>query len=215
VKPCLTVVQHHAAEGPGGVATWAARRGIVLDLVRADLRELPVRLDTPLLLLGGPVPVPNGPGWLQQERRWLRDDLRHGRPCFGICLGAQLIADALGGQVAVLPAAEAGWCEVSWPCGHRQAFLQWHDDGIVKLPPKARVLASSPACPVQMFQTDARVVGVQFHPEWDRPSVRALQAHFGPACALRPEHLDAEAGFTEAQRWLDQALDRWWTAATG
>jgi GMP synthase (glutamine-hydrolysing) len=95
----------------------------------------------------------------------------------GICLGAQLLAIALGGAVSRNPMREIGWYDVDLTeqgaadpvlsaFAKRQRVFQWHEDGI-SLPPGAVHLASSPASSVQAFRYGVHAYGFQFHLEVD------------------------------------------------
>ena len=204
----IAVLQHHAAEGPGRIATWARARGVELQLVFPEHAPMPEPDDGlgALILLGGPHSAIAPPGWLHAERAATARWLAAGKPVLGICLGAQILAQALGAEVRALPRPETGWTEVRFDDGRAQAFLQWHDDAF-DLPPGARRRATSADCACQMFDHGPRRVGVQFHPEWDAAQVAALHRAFGSACPL-PRH-DEAALQQDAGRWLDALLDGW------
>jgi GMP synthase-like glutamine amidotransferase len=124
--------------------------------------------------------------WLAAEKQLIADAVASGKSVFGICLGAQLIASALGAKVYANPESEIGWHAVRavggpatpfvWP--RRIRCFHWHGDTF-DLPPKATLLASSVACFHQAFCVGQRVVGLQFHPEATRDSVAALVAESG------------------------------------
>jgi len=203
----LIVLQHHQAEGVGEVSTWAERRGVTLEVHRTDLGQLPAVTHHPCLLLGGPYAVNHAPAWLERERAWLRERIADEIPVFGICLGAQLLADALGAKIHTLDHGEAGWTLIHFSDGSSLHALQWHEDSFT-LPPGARSLASSERCAQQMFALGTRYLGVQFHPEWNAALVDALNAHFGDDSPL-PHHADTKK-FARVAKWLDQQLDEWW-----
>lgn len=204
----LIVVQQHPAEGVGEIAAWAARRGVTLDMYRADLGQLPATVHHPCLLLGGPHAVKHPPAWLEHERAWLRERVVDEVPVFGICLGAQLLANALGATIHTLDHAETGWTRIHFSDGGALDALQWHEDSFT-LPPGARPLAHSELCAQQMFASGTRHIGVQFHPEWNATLVDELNAYFGEASPL-PRQLD-EDRFARMAKWLDQQLDEWWS----
>lgn len=205
----LVVLQHHPVEGVGELGVWADRLGITLEIHRADLGELPTHLRGPCVLLGGPYSVNDGPDWLQRERAWLRKRVADGVPVLGICLGSQLLADALDGRVRALDRPEAGWTRIEFADGSELDVLQWHEDAFT-LPPGARPLASSAACPQQMFEAGAGRIGMQFHPEWNAALVAALNAHFGPESPL-PREVDASK-HDRVALWFNAFLSGWWAA---
>lgn len=203
----LVVVQHHPVEGVGELARWAAQNGIELDVHRADLGMLPGGLDAPCVLLGGPYAANDGLDWLQRERAWLRGRIADPAPMLGICLGAQLVADAMGADVYALDRPETGWTTIDFADGsERLDVLQWHHDGFT-LPPGAQLLASSSACPHQIFRVGPNM-GIQFHPEWNAGMVDALNAHFGNDSPL-PRHSDTHR-HDHVTAWFHQQMDIWW-----
>lgn len=211
----IHLIQHHAAEGPGQIARWAAKRGIALELWRAELGQLPplARLlgAQGLILLGGPASLLAPPPWLVEEQRWLAQALTQCQmlPVLGICLGGQLLAQSLGASVVRLAQPELGWCELAFD-ENKEFFLQWHEDSFA-LPPGAQWLASSAACPVQAF-SHSRITGLQFHPEWDLATLTEMaRAMALPAPLAQIVDADAEPSrqhFNAAHAWLEQLLDR-------
>lgn len=132
-----------------------------------------------LIVLGGPMnsdqidTYPN----LISEVEIIREAIDRDMSVLGICLGAQLLAKALGGSVSRNPVREIGWYDVSLTdegiadpvlstFAKRQPVFQWHEDGI-GLPPGAVHLASSPASKVQAFRYGEHAYGFQFHLEAD------------------------------------------------
>ena len=206
----LSLIQHHPAEGPGGIAVWAEARGLTLQVFRADLGELPPVSAAPVIILGGPYESDAGPDWLGEERNWLAASLAQGAPVFAICLGAQLLARALGGDVRRMADTETGWTQVTFADGHSLKVLEWHEDAI-DLPPDARLLASSTQCEQQMYSVGPTRVGLQFHPEWNSESVATLNAHFAEESPL-PRDQDDSAAYGQVFDWLQGTLDGWWAA---
>ena len=208
----LHVLQHHPAEGPARIAQWAASRGIALDVVDATRDPLPAAdPDVPWVLMGGPANIDAAPAWLRAEIDAVRQALDAGVPLLGVCLGAQIIAAALGADVGPLAREEAGWCEVVFADGTRREFLQWHGQGHA-VPPGAEGLARSADWPCQMFRHGPRVIGLQFHPEWDGEALARLHAAFGADCPLptaNPADPIDRARHADAAAWLDALLDRW------
>jgi GMP synthase (glutamine-hydrolysing) len=125
-----------------------------------------------LVLLGGPVGAYEDQDYpfLEAEKTLARDRVSRQRPLLGICLGAQVIATALGARVYPGPAKEIGWgpVELSSVGSSLDALtgpvLHWHGDTF-DLPDGAVHLASTPVCRNQAFALGAHTLGLQFHPE--------------------------------------------------
>jgi GMP synthase (glutamine-hydrolysing) len=142
-----------------------------------DLGTLdPVKPDL-VIVLGGPIGVYEMEAYpfLAEERAFLKVRLAANRPTFGICLGAQQIAAALGADVAPSGIREIGFSEISLTDAGREtplrhlagvSVLHWHGDGFA-IPEGAERLAKTPLCRNQAFALGANVLGVQFHPEAD------------------------------------------------
>ena len=136
-----------------------------------------------LIILGGPMnsdQIDSYPNLLT-EVEIIREAVERDMSVLGICLGAQLLAKALGGAVSRNAVREIGWYHVDMtPAGlsdpvlstfaESQEVFQWHEDGI-SLPPGADLLASSPASPVQAFRFGEHAYGFQFHLEANRPLI--------------------------------------------
>ncbi|WP_207264546.1 type 1 glutamine amidotransferase [Pseudomonas sp. GW101-3H06] len=207
----LNLIQHHPAEGPGAIAAWADARGVKLNVFRADLGQLPAASAAPVILLGGPYESNAGPAWLQAERQWLAQSLEQGAAVFAICLGAQLLALGLGGNVRRMERIETGWTCVTFIDGQRLKVLEWHEDAI-DLPPAAQLLASSEQCAQQMYRVGPTRVGLQFHPEWNAESVAVLNRHFAEESPLPRDPQDS-AAYLAVFDWLQVTLDEWWAAS--
>lgn len=151
-----------------------------VDVADRDPRSLdPLGADL-LVVLGGPISVHDGATYpfVTGEIELLRVRLAADRPTLGICLGAQMIAAALGARVHAMKTKEIGWSELHIhgtvapnPLVSLEniAVLHWHGD-MFDLPDGATLLASSPACAHQAFARGPNILGLQFHPEvlWAR-----------------------------------------------
>ncbi|MGQ9364791.1 glutamine amidotransferase [Azospirillum sp. ST 5-10] len=147
------------------------------DVGDADFLAFDPREPDLLIVLGGPVGVYDGAAYpfLDRERAFIAGRLAEGRPTLGICLGAQLIAAALGAKVVPSGVKEIGFSPLSLtdegkrgPLRHLDgcAVLHWHGDTYA-LPEGATHLASTAAVAQQAFSLGSDVLGLQFHPEVD------------------------------------------------
>jgi GMP synthase-like glutamine amidotransferase len=180
--------QHVPFEGLGQLEPWLLRAGFQITHTHFfDAPELPdpATVDF-LVVMGGPMSVHDEAiyPWLAGEKQFIRCFLATGKPMLGVCLGAQLIARALGARVYRNAEREIGWFPVAGiPHPKASAFLfppatevfHWHGETF-DLPPGAIHLARSQACENQAFQIGA-AIGLQFHLETTPESARALIAH--------------------------------------
>lgn len=185
------VLQHVPFEGPGHIATWATARGHGLThsllYAGAPLPD-PTAYDL-LVSMGGPMGVGDTAAhpWLAPELEHIRAAIAAGRAVLGVCLGAQLIAAALGAAVYPNPVREIGWFPLhptaagrahplGAALGEAGTVLHWHGETF-DLPAGALHLASSSACPHQAFLYGDRVLALQCHLEVTPAAVAALCTH--------------------------------------
>jgi GMP synthase-like glutamine amidotransferase len=197
-------LQHVPFEGPGSMAPWLAAAGHHLTVTRLDLGAplpAPEAVDL-LLVLGGPMSVNDEQAlpWLVAEKALLRACVQAGKPVLGICLGAQLIASALGARVYRNPVKEIGWFPVRGVATPDSATFRfppemvafhWHGETF-DLPAGALRLAASDGCANQAFQLGRTVIGLQFHLETTPESARELVAHCGDELVTAPYVQSAE-----------------------
>ena len=143
---------------------------------KIDIDALPQVEDVDLLIIMGGAMSVNDEHihpWLLTEKRWLRRFIALGKPVIGLCLGGQLIANALGAQVSKNPVKEVGWTKVKavdpypidcFKIPKEIEIMQWHGETF-DLPKGANLLAYNEACHHQAFQIGGNIIGFQFHPE--------------------------------------------------
>lgn len=181
--------QHEEFEGLGRIEPWLRSAGWeVAGSMMHEGADLPAPDSSELFIfMGGGMSVNDGERlpWLAAEKEFIRTAIAADRAILGICLGAQLIASALGARVGPNPAGrEIGWFPVRGTgAGGPDAFampsglevFHWHGETF-ELPAGALHLAESEACRHQAFQVGPAVIGLQFHPEATPESVAALVA---------------------------------------
>jgi GMP synthase (glutamine-hydrolysing) len=187
----VQILQHVPFEGPAALEPALLGAGHRVALARLFAGEpVPCLEDLDwLVILGGPMSVHDEAehAWLAPEKRLVRRAIEEGRHVLGVCLGAQLVASALGARVRRNREREIGWFEVervagaeASPLGHalpeRFPAFHWHGETF-DLPHGAVQLARSAACEQQAFALGDRVLALQFHVETTRPAAEALVRH--------------------------------------
>lgn len=182
----VLVIQNEPVDPVAQVGEWVSEFGIELDVVRPYQGEnVPLELPAGthgLIVMGGAMGANDDSdyAWLSTTRQLLNDAVKADLPTVGICLGAQLLATAVGGTVTRADVIEIGPVDIhvdehlattdplfSRYAGQSVKAAQWHQDWINSLPDDAVVLASNADCPVQAFRIGDNVYGMQFHPEID------------------------------------------------
>ena len=230
----VVAIRHVAFEHLGTLAPLLSGRGFrirYLDAGVADLKTFDPLSPALLVVLGGPIGACDEAQypWLGDELRIIEQRLRAQRPILGICLGAQLMAHALGSRVYGGEAKEIGWAPIQLTLeGKRSCLagltscgcqvLHWHGDTF-DLPQSATRLASTAVTPNQAFAVGAKALGLQFHLEADPAEIeRWLIGHaheIGATAGLSPETIRADTaryGAAVAKsaaecilRWLESA----------
>ena len=201
-------LQHMPNEGPGYAADWLVAHGHTLTFTRLfePYPSFPGLADFDgLLILGGAMSVHDEARfpWLGPEKAFLRETLRAGKITLAICLGAQLVAQALGGEVRANPEPEIGYWTVrfaakalthpllrGWPA--KATVLHWHVDTFT-VPPGAQRVGMSAGCAVQGFVWGAGIIGLQFHPEMTEAMVESLLAWEGHEAVEEQEFVQTAA----------------------
>jgi GMP synthase-like glutamine amidotransferase len=188
-------------EPPGLFGEFLAARGARLDTVMLHRGEsIPSFASYDfLLVMGGAMDVweETANPWLAAEKQAIREwAIERNRPYFGVCLGMQLLAEALGGKVSLAREAEVGIGKVDVIADHPVVaglpksirMMQWHHAEVSTLPDGAEVLASSDVTQVQIMAIGDCLAGTQFHGELT-PALVERWAHL-------PQYIE----------WLDAAM---------
>jgi GMP synthase-like glutamine amidotransferase len=183
-------LQHVPFEDIGSMRSDFEARGFPLSSTHWYRGDSAPELDSfdGLVVMGGPMGIYDEQEhpWLIAEKKLIRDAIAAGKTLLGICLGAQLIADALGGKVTRNPHREIGWFPLDiLPATNNPVaailadypeVFHWHGDTFA-LPSGADWIAKSQGCLHQAYCVDKRIWGFQFHLETTPDSARALITH--------------------------------------
>ncbi len=179
-------LQHVPFEGLGSMESWLETAGYSITSTKLFESAIFPELDQVdlVIAMGGPMSVNDEDvyPWLIPEKEFIRAAIEQGKPVLGVCLGAQLIASAMGARVYKNREIEIGWFPVqgisqdsvslfSFPVS-TQVF-HWHGETF-DLPSEAKLLASSEGCVNQAFQLSSCVIGLQFHLETTPESAQGL-----------------------------------------
>jgi GMP synthase (glutamine-hydrolysing) len=231
VSECLAI-RHVAFEDAGLIRGLVTARGMQLRYLDAGVEpidEATLLAPDLVVILGGPIGVYEADRYpfLNAEFAAVRARLDAGKPTLGICLGAQIIARAMGANVAPGPRKELGYAPVTLSEAGRASVLaglegvpvlHWHGDN-AELPAGAVHLAATSVCPNQAFAIGKAILALQFHIEAEPP--RLEQWLVGHAAELAKAGIDprelrragaefgprtAEIGRAVLSAWLDRVL---------
>jgi GMP synthase-like glutamine amidotransferase len=229
MKP-VAIFRHAPIEGPGYFATFLERHGMPWRLVKVDEGEtVPAdpRRFSALVFMGGPMSVNDDLPWLAPALRLIREARDADVPVLGHCLGAQLMAKALGGAVTRNAVKEIGWGRVDavedglaheWFGASSFNSFHWHGETF-SIPPGATRIASSAHCDNQAFVL-GKHLGLQCHVEmtpeliaaWCKSGAREIERNIKKSPAVQPvEEIqrDLEARLAALHRVADRIYDRW------
>lgn len=187
MKP-VAIFRHAPTEGPGYFATFLDSHRIPWEMIKIDMDDA-VPADASrysgLVFMGGPMSVNDSLPWIADSLDLIRQAAKSGIPVLGHCLGGQLMAKALGGEVGRNPIKEIGWGEVTaadsavaaaW-LGETRKFnaFHWHGETF-SLPPGAELVLSSAYCANQAFVLDGKHLAMQCHVEMTAAMVKEWYA---------------------------------------
>ena len=178
-----------------------------------------------LIIMGGTMSVndeANYP-WLKLEKRWLRRYLSAGKPAIGLCLGGQLIANALGASVSRNQYQELGWMDVGrvshvpenyFQIPEKINIMQWHSETF-EIPRGGVRLAQNNVCQNQMYQIGRNVLGFQFHPEMTPHALQLLIENEEDSAVFNGEYVQPiaelkktiKSKFEQGNQLLNRAIE--------
>ena len=182
----VLVIKHVDIEGPGLIEDCLRQEKIPYQILSLESGLHLPKLDnlTHIVILGGPMNVYEEDRYpfLRIEDFFIKEAIQRGKSILGICLGAQLIAKALGAKVFKASAKEIGWHDVSLTrigsidpffsqLPKRFSAFQWHED-IFEIPHSAILIATSSLVPYQAFRYGDNAYGLQFHLEVTQEMIR-------------------------------------------
>ena len=227
-RPTVLIVLHQEHSTPGRVGVALKAMDVRLDVRRPSCGEpLPNTLadHDGVVVFGGPMGANDTLDWVRREIKWLETPLAEDKPLLALCLGAQMLARALGARVFSYDdkRSEIGYYSIEptlvgdrlCPAPFPRAVYHWHSDGF-DLPQGAELLAVGGAnFPNQAYRFGLRAVGLQFHPEVTyhmmcRWTHRGAERLARPGALSRSEHLGGwfqHDGHVAA--WLEAFLPAW------
>lgn len=237
MKPVL-ILQHLNGDGPAYLRSWLQREGVPFEVRNSQAGDnFPAHMGdhAALAVLGGEMSANDPLPSLRQAELLILDAMARERPVIGHCLGAQLMARALGARVVASPAPEIGWQRIEllesplardW-FGHAEdkpTVFQWHEDAF-ELPSGAALLATSAACPHQAFAVGPHLA-LQFHVELDETKLRRWAKLDSPQFrAMQRRHASVQSGssmlagmaqhLAPQQALADRLYTRWLAAVRG
>lgn len=227
----LLVLQHVPFEGPASIRAWAAQRGFELQTICCPTQnEYPdVEQFAGFIIMGGPMGVNDELPWLQPEKKFIKQLIASGKPILGICLGAQLLADSLGASVQKHHKKEIGWFPaetivrdhwLSKLLPDQFTPLHWHGDTF-DIPRNATHICRSQICENQAFAVGEKIIGLQFHLEFDTSTATRVGeacadeiAVTGPSVQSLETICADKARFSEANQLMFTLLDQLFSKAS-
>jgi GMP synthase (glutamine-hydrolysing) len=182
----VLIIKHIDIEGPGLIEDCLRQEKIPYQILNLKPNIHLPKLDgfTHIVFLGGPMNVYEEDRYpfLRDEDLFIKEAIQRGKTILGICLGAQLIAKALGAKVFRAPMKEIGWYDVSLTdegtkdplfssLPKKFSVFHWHEDTF-EIPKSGKLIATSSSVPHQAFRYGEKVYGLQFHLEVTQDIIR-------------------------------------------
>lgn len=236
--PIIIAIQNGAAGPINLVGKWLTELGFEIRTIHAyngqplprsllDLEEeIAPRRIAGLIPLGGSIGAYDDEKalWLPGEKELIRNSVSEGFPVLGICLGAQLLAASLDGEVGRSDQPEIGLHSVTITDSADPIFgavttnenvvaIQWHQDMVIKLPSQSTSIASSELCANQIYRVADLHYGLQFHPEADSTIVGMWEKKRDEAYQRSEQRTGISAEIAKEQSRLEEiwkpAIKRW------
>jgi GMP synthase-like glutamine amidotransferase len=223
----LHYLQHVPYESPAGILSWAVEKKFAITgtALYEEMPYPPVDAFNFLVIMGGPMNIYEEDKYprLREEKLFIERAIKAGKIILGICLGAQLLADLLGGKVSRNKYREMGWFPVTLTEeGKASAVFEnlpasfisfhWHSDTFA-LPPGAVHLATSRACNNQAFAFGKNILALQFHPEMGKGDIIEIiertrdQLISDSYIQTEADILNADENFRKTEAWLSIFLE--------
>ncbi len=222
----VLILKNIRTEGPGTIGDFLRENNIPYEVIEIENEPIPdtAMFDT-LVIMGGPMSVNESDTYtfIKKEEELVRDFLKINKKILGICLGAQIMAKALGAKVYKGPAPEIGWHDIELTeAGIRDTMMKkialhpkagdfwkkfrvfhWHGETF-DIPPGADRLAKSTLYPNQAFKYENDAYAFQFHIEVTKDMVYDwLSATGGSACGGKNEPMDMNEIETDTEKFYE------------
>jgi len=214
----VLIVKHIEIEGPGLIEDCLKGERIPYQIINLESGIHLPKLDdfSAVVILGGPMNVYEEDRYpfLREEDLFIKEAIQRGKAVLGICLGAQLVAKALGAKVTKAPVKEIGWFDVSLTkVGSRDPLFsrlpktfpvfQWHEDTF-EMPNAGKLIATSTSVPHQAFKYGENAYGLQFHLEVTEKMIREwMESYELEFDGSQPPLLSKSKILTETERKIE------------
>ena len=215
----ILILIHAVNTTSGTIPDWCTKNSLSCEVVPAErLGDRRAKNYNSLVVMGGDMEVWDAEKfpWLLPEKALIREFIDSGKPVFGVCLGSQLLAEQLGGQIKPMGQWELGWFEVKLADGQMITPFHCHSSKFDP-PPRALTTASNEMDCTQGFHLGDRFIGYQFHVEIDRTRINHIvknikRSETGQVQSTEELLAGYEAHGAALKEFCFSALDSWWQA---